>query len=83
MKRAIIMIALAIGSLTSCKKEEITKTPEPTPSAPCNCGVIYQSGTYFNSAGLSSWVKVINDCSGKPKEFGVPYSQNLARNKVV
>lgn len=77
MKKTITIIALALLSLTSCKKEEITKTPEPTPSAPCNCGTIEQSGTNYNSTGIGSWVKVVNECSGNLKIFNVPFSPNL------
>jgi hypothetical protein len=74
--KKLLLSTLIVGLLLSCKKEDIQPNePEPTPL--CNCGTIMSSGTSWGAGGLSSWVKVKNECSGKIKEFWVDYNQNL------
>jgi hypothetical protein len=77
MKKIILILTTTVF-LFSCKKEEIQPNVEPiAPVELCNCGTIYSLGTSWGAGGLSSWVKVMNECSGNFKTFWVSYNQNL------
>lgn len=78
MKKLFLTLTLGLVLITSCKKEDIQPNVEPiAPVELCDCGTIYSSGTSWGAGGLSSWVKVMNECSGNFKTFWVPYNQNL------
>ena len=63
MKKIILIITIIITSFTySCKKDN------PTPSKPCNCGII-QSDNVSNYS-----VDIKNDCSGNVKTWTLSQS---------
>jgi hypothetical protein len=63
MKKIILIITIVTAGFTySCKKDN------PTPSKPCNCGII-QSDNVSNYS-----VDIKNDCSGNVKTWTLSQS---------